>query len=210
MSSESGPFEARASLDHFERSSDRDDSTSIFELKAAAHRNLDWSVRRVLRSGVSDFQHHDLISHSIHRINSSGTSCHEASKGLSETNGAARTSFAGACAGSSVRRGGAVMRALKRRLAIHRRLRAFQQWGDLARKLGDPQPVVVPTLRIIQLPSGRMACIGVTASAAPGERCSPPQETPQPPVDAPRPWLLRVVTATGLPRFARWLQRGSQ
>lgn len=59
------------------------------------------------------------------------------------------------------------MRALKRRLAIHRRLLAFQQWGALARKLSDPNSVEVPTLRIVQLPSGQVICAGFTVPRAP-------------------------------------------
>lgn len=101
------------------------------------------------------------------------------------------------------------MRALKRRLGIHRRLLDRQQQGSLARKLGDPQTVATPTLRMFQLPSGRMVCMGIKASEDQVERCLPPPEAPQPRAGARRPWLLRAVTAASLLRFARWLQRGS-
>lgn len=100
------------------------------------------------------------------------------------------------------------MHALKRRLAIHRRLLAFQQWSGLARKLSDPQGISVPRLNIVQLPSGRMVCLGVTASEAPAERCSPQPEALLPRADAPPLLSLKAAIAVGLRRFVRWLQRG--
>lgn len=65
------------------------------------------------------------------------------------------------------------MRTLKRRLGIHRRLLACQQRDPLAQKLSDAHSVAVPTLRIVQLPSGRMVCLGATASEALSEGVSP-------------------------------------
>ncbi|SSM86581.1 Uncharacterised protein [Acinetobacter baumannii] len=65
------------------------------------------------------------------------------------------------------------MSALKRRLAIHRRISAFAQWNALARKLAGLQALSVPTLGLIQLPSGQCICAGLRAPAVPPTMSGP-------------------------------------